>query len=67
MQSHGQFCPSKYLFTPKSSEACKGNVPYPIKQHDIFLKILHQAGFETARQPATLAKRHVLTMNHVPS
>ena len=55
-------------FTPESSEACEGKVPCPRIQHrnnvpilrggkhDIFLKILHQAVFETARQAVTLAK-----------
>ena len=31
------------------------------------LKILHQTGFETARQAATLAKRHTLTIAPRPS
>ena len=51
-----------------SSEAFEGEVPCPSTQHrdnvprsrgekhDNSLKILHQAGFETARQAATLAK-----------
>ena len=29
------------------------------EKHDISLKIAHQAGFETARQAATSAERHV--------
>ena len=32
------------------------------EKHDISLKILHQAGFETARQAATSAERHALTI-----
>ena len=32
------------------------------EKHDISLKILHQAGFETARQTATSAERYALTM-----
>ena len=39
------------------------------EKHDIFLKILHQAGFETARQAATLVnmvKRHALTIAPCP-
>ena len=59
-------------FTHESSDACKGKVPCPRiehrnkdptlrgEKHDISLKILHQAGFETARQTATMAKRHAL-------
>ena len=37
------------------------------QKHDISLKILHQAGFETARQAATSAKRHALTIAPCPS
>ena len=63
-----------YSFTPESSEACEGKVPYPRTQHrnnvpmlrgekhDISLQILHRAGFETPRQTATLAKLHLLTI-----
>ena len=36
------------------------------EKHDISLKILHQAGFETAREAATSAERHALTIAHVP-
>ena len=67
---------TRYSFTPESSEACKGkvqrkqhrnNVPIlRMGKHDISLKILHQAGFETARQAVTLAKLHALTTGHVP-
>ena len=32
------------------------------EKHDISLKILHQAGFETARQAATAAERYALTI-----
>ena len=32
------------------------------EKHDISLKIQHQAGFETARQAATSAERHALTI-----
>ena len=32
------------------------------EKHDNFLKILHRAGFETAREAAALAKRHALTI-----
>ena len=35
--------------------------------HDISLKMLHQAGFETARQAATSAERHALTIAPCPS
>ena len=37
------------------------------EKHDISLRILHQAGFETARQAATSAKRHALTIAPCPS
>ena len=37
------------------------------EKHDISLKILHQAGFETARQAATSAERHALTIAPCPS
>ena len=37
------------------------------EKHDISLKILHQAGFETARQAATLTKLRALTISPCPS
>ena len=37
------------------------------EKHDIFLKILHQAGFETARQAVTLAKLRALAIAPRPS
>ena len=37
------------------------------EKHDISIKIPHQAGLETARQAATLAKRHALTISPRPS
>ena len=37
------------------------------EKHDISSKILHQAGFETARQAATSAERHALTIAPCPS
>ena len=67
-RTHRRLCPTRYSFSPESSEACKGKVSCPRTQHRnnvpilrgeknvIFLRILHQAGFETARQAATLAK-----------
>ena len=36
------------------------------EKHDISLKILHPAGFETARQAATTAERHALTIAPCP-
>ena len=66
-RTHCHLCPTRYSFTPESSEACEGKVPCLRTQHrnnvtilrgekhDISLKILHQAGFETARQAVTLA------------
>ena len=62
-----------------SSEAFQGEVPCLRTQHlnnvprlrgekhYISLKILHQAGFETARLAATLAERHALTIAPCPS
>ena len=35
-------------------------------EHDIFLKILYQAGFETARHAATSAERHALAIASCP-
>ena len=67
-RTHSHLCPTRCSFTPESSEACEGKVPCPRIQHqnnipilrgekhDISLKILHQAGFETARQAMALAK-----------
>ena len=37
------------------------------EKHYISLKILQQAGFETARQAATSAERHALTIAPCPS
>ena len=37
------------------------------EKHDISLKILHQAGFKTARQAAILANRNALTIAPCPS
>ena len=37
------------------------------EKHDIYLKILIQAGFETARQAAILTKLHALTIAPRPS
>ena len=63
----------------KSSEAFEGEVPCPKTQHlnnvprlrgekhDISLKILHQAGFETARKAATSAERYALTIAPCPT
>ena len=63
---------TRYSFTPGSNEACECKVPRPRTQqrnnvpilrgekHDISMKILHQAGFETARQAVTLAKLRAL-------
>ena len=73
-RTHCHLCPTGYSFSPESSEAFKGEVSCPRTQHrnyvprfrgekhDMSLKILHQARFETARQAATSAKQHAL--NH---
>ena len=64
--THCHFCPIRYSFSPESSEAFLGLVPCPRTQnrnnvpilrgekHDFSLKILHQAGFETAGQATTM-------------
>ena len=73
-RTYSHLCPTRYSFTPESSEACEGKVHclktqhrnnVPIlrgEKHDISLKILHQAGFETARQAVTLAKLRALAI-----
>ena len=78
-RTHCHLCPTRYSFSPESSEAFEGEVPCPGTQHlnnvprlrgekhDISLKILHQAGFETARQAATSAERYALTIAPWPS
>ena len=72
-------CPTRYSFSPESSEAFESEVPCPRTQHwnnvprlggekhHISLKILHQAGFESARQAATSPERHALTIAPCPS
>ena len=57
-RTHYHLYPTRYLFTPESSEACKGKVLCQRTQHqnnapilrgekqDISLKILHLEGFE---------------------
>ena len=64
---------------PESRETFEGEVSCPRthhlnnvprlrgEKHDISLKILHQAGFETARQAAKSAERHALTIAPCPS
>ena len=54
-RTHCYLGPTRYSFTPESSEACEGKVSYPRTQHrnnvpilrgekhDISLRILHQA------------------------
>ena len=73
-RTHCHLCPSRYSFSPESSEAFEGEVSCPRThhltnvprlrgvKHDLSLKILHQAGFETARQAATSAECHALTI-----
>ena len=77
--THCHLCPTRYSFSPESSEAFEGEVPCPRTQHlnnvlrlrrekhAISLKILHQSGFETARQAATSTERHALTIAPSPS
>ena len=69
----------QYSFTPEWSEARESKVPCPWTQHrdnvpilwrekhDISLKILHQAGFETALQAVTLAKLRALAIAPRPN
>ena len=74
-RTHCHICPTGYSYTPESSAACEGKVPCPRTQHrnnvpilrGRTLKILHQAGFETARQAVTLAKLRVLAIAPRPS
>ena len=78
-RTHCHLCPTRYSFSPESSEAFEGEASCPRThhlnnvprlredEHDISLKILHQAGFETARQAATSAERHALTIAPCPS
>ena len=62
--THCHLCHTRYLFTPESSEACEGEVPCSMTQHqnnllilrwekhDISLKILHQtAGSDIGKAP----------------
>ena len=77
--THFHLCPTRYSFTPESSEACEGKVSCPRtrhrnkvpilrgEKHDISLKILHQAGLETARQAVKLAKLRALAIAPRPS
>ena len=78
-RTHCHLCPNMYSLTPESSELYESEVPCPTTQHrnnipilreekhDISLKILHQAGFETARQAGTLAKFRALSIAPRPS
>ena len=78
-RTHYHLYPTKYSIPPESSEEFEGEVPCPIthhrnnvprmrgEKHDISLKILHQAGFEIARQAATSAMRHALVITPCPS
>ena len=72
-RTHCHLCPSRYSFSPESSEAFEGEVRCTRTQHRNNVprlrgeKLLHQTGLETARQAATSAKRHVLTIVPCPS
>ena len=67
-RTHCHICPTRYSFAPESSEACEGKVSCPRTQQRnivpmlrgenmiISLKILNQAGFETARQAAYICQ-----------
>ena len=77
--TYRHLCSTRYLFTPGSREACEGKVPCRMTQHrnnapilrgekhDISLKVLPQAGSETARQAVTLSKLRALTIAPRPS
>ena len=76
--THCHLCPTRYSFSPESSEAFEGEVSCPRthhlnnvprlrgEKHNVSLKILHQGGFKTARQAATSAERHALTIAPCP-
>ena len=78
-RTHCHLCPTRYSFSTESSEAFEGEVSCPRthhltsvqrlrgEKHDISLEILHQAGFETARQVVRSAERHALTIGPCPS
>ena len=78
-RTHFYLCLTRYSFSTESSEAFEGEVSCPRthhlnnfprlrgEKHVISLKILHQAGFETARQAATSPERHALTIAPCPS
>ena len=78
-RTHCHLYPTWFSFLPESSEAFEGEVPFLRAQHrnnvprlrgekhDFSLKILQEAGFETARQEATLSKRHALAIASCPS
>ena len=78
-RTHCHLCPTRYSFSPESSEAFEDEVPCPrtqhlnnvprlrLEKHDISLKILLQAGVETTRQAATSTKLHALTIAPCPS
>ena len=53
---------------PRPRTQHRNNVPILRgEKHDISLKFLHQAGFKTAGQAATLAKLRALTIARCPS
>ena len=41
-RTHCHLCPIRYLFTPESSEACEGEVPFPRTQHRNNVPILRE-------------------------
>ena len=67
-RTHCHLCSTRYSFTPESRETCEGKVPMIQHQnnvsiltgekHDIFMKILHQAGFVTALQAGAFTNSH---------
>ena len=74
-RTHCHLCPTRYSFSPESSEKFASKVTCPRSQYrnnfsrlkgekrDISLKILHQEGFKIAWHAATLAKCHTLPLN----
>ena len=66
--THFHLCQVKHLRVKCLAQGHPHNVPrLRGEKHDISLKILHQAGFETARQAATTAERHALPIAPCPS
>ena len=78
-RAHCHRCPTRYSFTPESSEVCEGKVPCQRTQHRnnvlilrgekqyISLKSCTKPDSKTARQAVTLAKLRALAIAPRPS